>query len=62
MSDPDVYKRQMYDVAIAMLPATIWGVMQFGFYSLVVVAATVLSCVPVSYTHLILKSDGITNI
>ena len=21
----------MYDVAIAMLPATIWGVMQFGF-------------------------------
>ena len=32
----------MYDVAIAMLPATIWGVMQFGFYSLAV-----------SYTHLI---------
>ena len=33
----------MYDVAIAMLPATIWGVMQFGIYSLIVVVATVLS-------------------
>ena len=22
----------MYDVAIAMLPATIWGVMQFGYF------------------------------
>lgn len=38
-------KNIMYDVAIAMIPATVWGVMQFGLYSLLVVAATVLSCV-----------------
>ena len=33
----------MYDVAIAMVPALIWGVMQFGIRSLIVVAATVAS-------------------
>ena len=42
-------KNLMYDVAIAMLPATIWGVMQFGIYSLIVVVATVLSCVLSEY-------------
>ena len=36
-------KNLMYDVAIAMQPATIWGVMQFGIRSLIVVVATVLS-------------------
>ncbi len=42
-------KNIMYDVAIAMVPALIWGVMQFGFYSLLVVAATVASCVLSEY-------------
>ena len=42
-------KNLMYDVAIAMLPATIWGVMQFGIRSLIVVVATVLSCVLSEY-------------
>ncbi len=42
-------KNIMYDVAIAMLPATIWGVMQFGIYSLFVVVATVLACVLSEY-------------
>ena len=41
----------MYDVAIAMLPATIWGVIQFGIYSLVVVVATVLACVLSEYVY-----------
>ena len=50
----------MYDVAIAMLPATIWGVMQFGFYSLVVVAATVLSCVLSEYVFETLMKKPIT--
>ena len=50
----------MYDVAIAMLPATIWGVMQFGFYSLLVVAATVLSCVLSEYVFETLMKKPIT--
>lgn len=50
----------MYDVAIAMLPATIWGVMQFGIYSLIVVAATVLSCVLSEYAFESLMGKPIT--
>jgi electron transport complex protein RnfD len=50
----------MYDVAIAMLPATIWGVVQFGFYSLVVVVATVLACVLSEYVYEKLMGKPIT--
>lgn len=53
-------KNLMYDVAIAMLPATIWGVMQFGIYSLVVVAATVLSCVLSEYAFETLMHKPVT--
>lgn len=53
-------KNIMYDVAIAMLPATIWGVMQFGIYSLIVVAATVLSCVLSEYAFESLMGKPIT--
>lgn len=42
-------KNIMYDVAIAMVPALIWGVIQFGFHALIVVAATVASCVLSEY-------------
>ena len=41
----------MYDVAIAMVPALIWGVMQFGMRALIVVAATVASCVLSEYVY-----------
>lgn len=41
----------MYDVIIAMIPATIWGVIQFGFYSLLVVAVTVAACVLSEYVY-----------
>lgn len=50
----------MYDVAIAMIPATIWGVMQFGIYSLVVVVATVLACVLSEYAFETLMKKPIT--
>ena len=50
----------MFDVAIAMLPATIWGVIQFGFYSLLVVAATVLSCVLSEYLYEVLMKKPVT--
>lgn len=53
-------KNLMYDVAIAMLPATIWGVMQFGVYSLMIVAATVLSCVLSEYAFEALMGKPIT--
>ncbi len=41
----------MFDVAIAMVPALIWGVMQFGMRALIVVAATVASCVLSEYVY-----------
>ena len=50
----------MYDVAIAMLPATIWGVMQFGIRSLIVVVATVLSCVLSEYIFETLMHKPVT--
>ena len=53
-------KNLMYDVAIAMLPATIWGVMQFGIYSLNVVVATVLSCVLSEYLFETLMHKPVT--
>lgn len=53
-------KNIMYDVALAMLPATIWGVMQFGIYSLVVVVATVLACVLSEYAFESLMGKPIT--
>ena len=53
-------KNIMYDVAIAMLPATIWGVMQFGLYSLLVVAVTDLSCVLSEYVFETLMKKPIT--
>ena len=53
-------KNIMYDVAIAMMPATVWGVMQFGLYSLLVVAATVLSCVLSEYVFEVLMKKPVT--
>ncbi|MBR6615751.1 MAG: RnfABCDGE type electron transport complex subunit D [Lachnospiraceae bacterium] len=41
----------MFDVAIAMVPALIWGVMQFGMRALIVVVATVASCVLSEYVY-----------
>ncbi len=53
-------KNIMYDVAIAMIPATVRGVMQFGLYSLLVVAATVLSCVLSEYVFEVLMKKPVT--
>ena len=53
-------KSIMYDVAIAMIPATVWGVMQFGLYSLLVVAPTVLSCVLSEYVFEVLMKKPVT--
>ena len=53
-------KNIMYDVAIAMVPALIWGVMQYGLYSLIVVAATVASCVLSEYVFETIMKKPIT--
>ena len=45
----DTTQRIMRDVAIAMLPATAYGVYQFGLYSLLIVIVTVVSCVVSEY-------------
>lgn len=39
----------MFDVAIAMIPATLYGVWQFGMHALLVLIATVVSCVLSEY-------------
>lgn len=39
----------MFDVAIAMIPATLYGVWQFGMHALLVLITTVLSCVLSEY-------------
>ena len=42
-------KNLMYDVVIALIPATVWGVYQFGLYALAVVVATIAACVLSEY-------------
>lgn len=53
-------KNLMFDVAIAMIPATLWGALYFGLYSLLVVAATVLSCVLSEYAFETLMGKPVT--
>lgn len=44
-------KSIMTDVCIAMLPATAFGVVQFGIHALLVVIATVIACVASEYVY-----------
>lgn len=48
---PVTTRRLMLDVVIAMIPALLWGVYHFGFYALVVTAATVAACVISEYAY-----------
>ena len=50
----------MFDVAIAMLPASIYGVWQFGMHALLVLIATVVSCVLSEYIFEKLMKKPIT--
>jgi RnfABCDGE-type electron transport complex D subunit len=45
----DTTQSIMTDVCIAMLPATAYGVFQFGFHALLVIIVTVLACVLSEY-------------
>ncbi len=44
-------KSIMYDVLIALLPATVFGVYHFGFYSLAIILITVASAVLTEYLY-----------
>ena len=50
----------MYDVAIAMIPAAAFGVFQFGLHALLVIIATVASCVLSEYVYEKLMKKPIT--
>lgn len=42
-------KNLMFDVAIAMIPASLYGIWQFGIYTALVIVATVAACVLSEY-------------
>ena len=50
----------MSDVAIAMIPASVYGVWQFGMHALLVLIATVVSCVLSEYVYEKLMKKPIT--
>ena len=50
----------MLDVAIAMIPATAYGVYQFGIKAALVILATVLSCVLSEYVYETLMGKPVT--
>ena len=50
----------MFDVAIAMIPASVYGVWQFGMHALLVLIATVVSCVLSEYVYEKLMKQPIT--
>ena len=50
----------MFDVAIAMIPASVYGVWQFGMHALLVLIATMVSCVLSEYVYEKLMKKPIT--
>lgn len=50
----------MFDVAIAMIPASVYGVWQFGMHALLVLIATVVACVLSEYVYEKLMKKPIT--
>lgn len=50
----------MFDVAIAMIPASAYGVYQFGLKALLILVATVLSCVLSEYVYQSLMGRSVT--
>lgn len=56
----DTTSKIMFDVAIAMLPATIYGVWQFGLKALLIVLVSVLTCVLSEYVYETLMGRKVT--
>ena len=50
----------MFDVAIAMIPASVYGVWQFGMHAILVLIATLVSCVLSEYVYEKLMKKPIT--
>ena len=49
--DRSTTQNLMFDVVIAMIPASVYGVWQFGLNALLVLIATVVSCVLSEYAY-----------
>lgn len=56
----DTTQRIMFDVAIAMIPASVYGVWQFGMHALIVLIATVIACVLSEYVFETIMKKPIT--
>lgn len=56
----DTTSKIMFDVAIAMIPATIYGVWQFGLKALLILVVSVLTCVLSEYVYEALMGKKIT--
>ena len=53
-SNPHVRKNhdtmhEMYNVVLALMPATVFGIWHFGFHSLIIVLASILACMATEY-------------
>ena len=58
--DGDTTQRLMFDVVIAMIPASVYGVWQFGMNALLVLIATVIASVAAEYLYEKLMHKPIT--
>ena len=58
--DRSTTQNLMFDVVIAMIPASVYGVWQFGLNALLVLIATVVSCVLSEYAYEKLMNKPLT--
>ncbi len=55
-------KRIMIDVLIALVPATVMGVVYFGLYALLLVALSILSCIASEVIYLLIRGEKFKDI
>lgn len=55
-------KRIMIDVLIALLPATVMGVVYFGAYALLLIALSLISCIAAEVVYLLIKGEKFKDI
>lgn len=55
-------KRIMIDVLIALVPATVMGVVYFGLYALLLVALSILSCIASEVIYLLIREEKFKDI
>jgi RnfABCDGE-type electron transport complex D subunit len=58
--DQDTTANIMYDVAIALLPATLFGIYQFGIRALLIILVSIITCVLTEYIYQNLMGRPVT--